>query len=405
MTTEVFKSWSDYKGKLLEGLDERKAKMVDTMMENVHIDNLKNVNDGTNKVILESTSAGSTTTGHISRYDMLFMPLIRRTMPALLAMDLVGVQPLQGPQGIARTLRFRYGEDATPTVTAGDEASGVNVYEKYSKLARTGDYADTDSLNNFEQTEYLEGDIGKPMRLDVVTQTVDTYSRKLSAAFSLEAADDLQALDNLDIEAELSLTLGDEIRRELDRELLTKLNGLAGATTALDFQLVDGRYAGEKLSALTIALDNLSAEIAVATKKAGATWMVVSQRVFTGLKNAANSTFVPANGGDLQVSNTAFVGTFGTNVKVFVDVYAETDYALLGYKGASEIDTGLVYNPYIPLSSSGVMTNPETGDKRLMLRTRYAMTEFVDDNTSLANSADYYSRANISNIQLGFKNS
>jgi hypothetical protein len=404
-----FENWGEYKEALLEGLTEKQSKMLSTVMETSHADNVS-VTDTHNKIMVESTSPGSTVTSNISRYDMLFMPLIRRTMPALLAMDLVGVQPLNGPRGIARTLRMRYSEDTRESgttgpyaVEAGTEASGVRVFDKYSKLVLGGAYDEVDSLNPFEQTVYLEGNRGKPMSLDVVTQAVETKSRKLSAAYSLEAADDLMSLDGLDIEAELSQTLGDEILRELDRELVHDLNQLAGTVEAFDFAVVDGRYAGEKLAAMTIAIDNLSAQIAMKTRKSGATWMVVSQRVFTGLKNAANSTFVPANGGELGISSTLFVGTFGTGVKVYVDPYASTDSVLMGYKG-SEIDTGLVYLPYIPLSSSGVVRNPETGDFRLMMRTRYGMISFIDEDTSLADSPDYYARATIDNITLGFIN-
>ena len=410
-----YENWSDYKEALLEGLDEKKSKMLNVMMESSHKENIK-TEDGHNTVVMESTAPGSTVTSNISRYDMMFMPLIRRTMPALLAMDLVGVQPLSGPRGIVRSLRFRYSQDTETTagsginaVEAGTEASGQVVYDKYSFLALGGAYDEVDLLNPFEQTVYLEGNRGKPLDLEVVTDTVETYGRKMSAAYSLEAADDLQALDGLDIEAELSQSLGDEILRELDRELITELHGLAGTSVPFDFVNVDGRYAGEKLAAMNIAFDNLSAEIAIKTRKAGANWMVVSQKVFTGMKNASNSTFTPAvmfqaaNNGELGISSSLYVGTFGAGVKVYVDPYAETDVVLMGYKG-SELDTGLIYAPYIPLASSGVVRNPETGDSRVMLRTRYGLHKFTDTATSLGNSADFYARATIANIQLGFTN-
>ena len=411
-----FKQWSDYKESLLEGLNEKQTRMLSVMMDSSHKENVSVV-DQHNTTILESTSPGSTVTSNISRYDMMFMPLIRRTMPALLAMELVGVQPLNGPRGIVRTLRMRYSQDTETTdgsgvnaVAAGTEASGQVVFDKYSLLALGDAYDAVDALDPFEQTVYLEGNRGKPMDLEVVTQAVEPKSRKLSAAYSLEAADDLNALDGLDIESELTATLGDEILRELDRELLGELTSLAGTVESFDFANVDGRYAGEKLSAMNIALDNLSAQIAIKTRKSGATWMVVSQRVFTGLKNASNSTFIPAsrftaaNNGELQISTSLFVGTFGAGVKVYVDPYAETDYVLMGYKGSSEIDTGFVYAPYIPLSSSGVVRNPETGDHRVMLRTRYALQKFTDTATSLGDSPDYYARATIANLQLGFTN-
>lgn len=409
-------NWSEYKETLLEGLGEKQARMLSVMMESSHKENIQ-VTDSANKIVVESTAPGSTVTSNISRYDMMFMPLIRRTMPALLAMDLVGVQPLNGPRGIVRTLRMRYSQDTettsgsgTKAVAAGTEASGKNVFQKYSQLALGDAYDAVDAMNPFEQTVHLEGNRGKPMDLEVLTQAVEPKSRKLSAAYSLEAADDLSALDGLDIESELSQTLGDEILRELDRELLGELTSLAGTVEAFDFASVDGRYAGEKLAAMAIAFDNLSAQIAVKTLKGGATWMVVSQRVFTGLKNASNSTFIPAskfsaaNNGELQLGSSLFVGTFGAGVKVYVDPYAESDYVLMGYKGSSEIDTGFVYAPYIPLSSSGVVRNPETGDHRVMLRTRYAMQKFTDSSTSLGNSPDFYARSTVANLSLGFTN-
>lgn len=405
-----FEQWSDYKEALTEGLSEKNAKLVGSLMENTHLENVKD-NDKHNAVLVESTASGSTVTSNITRYDTMFMPLIRRTMPALLAMDLVGMQPINTPRGIVRTLRMRYSEDTETTsgsgtneVAAGTEASGQQVFDKYSKLALGDAYDAVDALDPFEQTVYLEGNRGKPMDLEVLTQATEPLSRKLSAAYSLEADDDLQSLDGLDIESEITQTLGDEILRELDRELLGELNGLAGTVESFDFATVDGRYAGEKLAALTIAFDNLSDQIAIKTRKNGATWMVVSPRVFTALKNAANSTFVPANGGDLDISSSLFVGTMGAGVRVYVDPYAETETVLMGYKGSSEIDTGFIYSPYIPLSSSGVVRNPESGDMRVMLRTRYALTSFTDEQTSLADSPDYYARASIANLQLGFKN-
>lgn len=410
---DKFENWGDYKEALLEGLDEKRTRMLSLVMDAAHKENLAVAGEDQNAIVVESTSTGSTVTSNISRYDMLFMPLIRRTMPALVAMELVGVQPLPGPRGIVRTLRKRYSEDTLTNdgPAAGTEASGWNLFQKYSKLAlgeadyNAADAYDEDTAFGFN-TVYLEGNRGKPMDLEVVTDTVETMSRKLSAAYSLEAADDLQALDGLDIEAEMSETLGDEIVREIDREIIDALNAMPASAESFDFADVDGRYAGEKLAALTIALDNLSAEIAMRLRKSGATWMMVSQKVFTALKNASNTTFVPVNrmeNTQLNIGSSLYVGTFSGNVSVYVDPYAETNYVTMGYKG-SEIDTGFFYLPYIPLASSGVVRNPETGDHRILMRTRYALKSFTDATKSLGNSADYYARANVANLELGFKN-
>jgi hypothetical protein len=402
------KNWGEYKAQLVEGLSPAQAKVVSVLLENTHKENITDRNVH-NNVLVEATDATNTGTGNITRYDTMFAPLVRRTTPALLAMELVGVQPQSTPRGIVRTLRLRYAQTTNATsggaavVTVDDEASGVNVYKKYSQLAFGGDYDEVDLLNPFEQTLYLESNRGKPMDLEVVTRSAEVQSRKLSATYTLEAADDLASLDGLDLESEMTAGVGDEILRDLDRELIDKLNALAGTVEAFDFALVDGRYAGEKLSALSIAIDNLSSQIAIKTKKAGATWMVVSQRVFTGLKHAANGAFVPAVG-QPTISTSLFVGTFAGNVRVYVDPYATVDSVLLGYKGASVMDTGLIYAPYIPLSSSGVVPIPDTGDSRIMLRTRYALHAATDSTNSLGDAPDYYARASVANISLGFVN-
>lgn len=404
----AMKNWGEYKTALLEGLDAKKAGIVGALMENAHKENLADTDAHNRIIVSESAAAGTTATGNISRYDMMFMPMIRRVMPSLLAMDLVGVQPLQASRGIVRTIRTRYAETTlatsggATTVAAGTEASGRNVFEKYSKLANGGDYDQVDALDPFAQTQLLESVRGKPMSLDVTTDAVDTMSRKLSATYSLEAADDLSAYDGLDIEAELSASVGDEIMREMDREILGELNALAGIIEAFDFASVDGRYAGERLAALNIAMEALSARIAQATKKSGANWIVVSPKVFTGMKNASNGTFVPAVN-SLELSSSLFVGTFAGGVKVYVDPYLTTDSILMGYKG-SEIDSGLIYCPYIPLSSSGTIRDPNTTDTVLSMRTRYGLYKAIDPAKSLGNAADYYARMSVANIQLGFVN-
>lgn len=411
MKTEI-KNWEDYKGSLLEGLSDKQSAMLGTLMENVHKENMSVLGSPNehNKVMVESTANGSTVTSNISRYDMMFMPLVRRVMPALMANELVGVQPLSGPSGIVRTIRKRYSEETLATsggaveIAKGTEASGMNVYDKYSLLALGGDYDQVDNLDPFEQTVLLEGNRGKPMDLEVVTDRVEPGSRKLHAAWSLETEDDLQALDGLDVESEMSETLADELLREMDRELINKLTGLAGTVESFDFVNVDGRYAGEKLAALLIQIDNLSAQIAMKTKRSGATWMVVSQRVFTAMKHASNSSFIPANGGELSISSSLFVGTFGAGVKVYVDPYAEGDTILMGRKGSSELDAGLFYLPYVPVQSSGVVRNPETFDHRMGLRTRYGLYAATDPVKSLGDAPDHYARMAINNLTLGFTN-
>jgi len=394
------KNWNDKKEQLLEGLDGSERTLTSVLLDNAKKEISK---------LYETAGAETSHTSNFARYDRLFMPLIRRVTPALLSMDLVGNQPLDGPTGLVRTIRHMYAENVaagggSTSVTAGDEADGQNIYEKYSLIASGEAYDASDARTEDQITNALEAQGGYSMNTEVVNQTVTATTRKLQANWTIEADQDSKSLDGLDLESELVSLLSDEITRELDRELLGELNNLAGITDSFDFALADGRYAGEKFTGLTVGFSDLSNRISKSIFRGGATWMVCTTNVMTALRNASNNSFTPAtSSGDFTPRDTLFVGTFNGSIRVYVDLYASSDYVLMGYKGSSELDTGFVYCPYVPIMSSGVVRDPVSFDPRLSLMTRYAFAKFTDTATSLANSPDFYARATLSNLQLGFK--
>ena len=53
-------------------------------------------------------SGGSAETGPVAGFDPVLISLIRRAMPNLVAYDLAGVQPMNGPTGLIFAMRTRY---------------------------------------------------------------------------------------------------------------------------------------------------------------------------------------------------------------------------------------------------------------------------------------------------------
>ena len=51
---------------------------------------------------------GATATGPVAGFDPVLISLIRRSMPNLVAYDLAGVQPMNGPTGLIFAMRSRY---------------------------------------------------------------------------------------------------------------------------------------------------------------------------------------------------------------------------------------------------------------------------------------------------------
>jgi len=386
--------WLEEKAAILEGLDGSRRTITETMLD-IQKEHLAEAFPGSFTAISNDS---------IAKFDKVVMPIIRRAAPALIAMELVGVQPMNAPVGIVRALKARYGNTVATGPTADDEANAVNLYEKYTFLQNAeADYTTVDAFTLPDEfTRHLENNGGQEMNLEIVKKTIEAKSRKLQAKWTIEAQQDAASLHGIILEDELVSIVSDEIVRELDKELLGRLETLAGAVSVFDFADADGRYASEKFTALVIAISELSNQIAVATKRSGANWMVVSPNVLIALRHANNGSFVPATASpDLNPSSTLFAGVLNGSMRVYVDIHATTNKLLVGYKGASELDTGLIYSPYIPLMSSGVIVDADSFNPRMGLMTRYALTDFTNPADSLGNSGDFYRRANVANLVLG----
>ena len=63
-----------------------------------------NTNSGSNA----GFSAGATAAGPVAGFDPVLISLIRRSMPNLVAYDLAGVQPMNGPTGLIFAMRSRF---------------------------------------------------------------------------------------------------------------------------------------------------------------------------------------------------------------------------------------------------------------------------------------------------------
>ena len=75
------------------------------------------------------TKAGYSTSGI---FQKIAVPMVRRTFPELVAHDLVGVQPMTGPVGLAFALRFRAGTTAGNYVANQTELGYNTIDSSYS---------------------------------------------------------------------------------------------------------------------------------------------------------------------------------------------------------------------------------------------------------------------------------
>ena len=204
---------------------------------------------GANAGFSADAAAGGPTAG----FDPVLISLIRRSMPNLVAYDLAGVQPMNGPTGLIFAMRSRYKTqsgtealfDEVDTAFSGQD-SGFNETDGMTNAAvGLGTTAQSGSnpsaLNDASPGTY---NVGQGMRTDaaeglgesehfnqmafsIEKVTVTAKSRALKAEYSLELAQDLKAIHGLNAEAELANILSTEILAEINREVIRTIYNVA----------------------------------------------------------------------------------------------------------------------------------------------------------------------------------
>jgi len=385
MADVLFENWAATKGALTDGLTGNKKAVMETVLEN------------TKRGLTESASIGATSAGNIATLNKVILPVIRRVMPTVIANELVGVQPMTGPVGQIHTLRVRYAETYDSAV-AGDEA--------LSPFAIASGYSGNAATNRADATSILEGQAGRKLNIQVLKQTVEAKTRKLSARWTFEAAQDAQAMHGLDVEAEIMAALAQEITAEIDQEIIASLVSLAGATAGTyDQNAVSGTatFVGDEHAALAVLINKAANDIASRTRRGAGNWMVVSPTILTVLQAATTSAFARTTEGPFEApTNTKFVGTLNGSMRVYVNQYASDDNILIGYKGSNETDAAAFYCPYIPLMSSGTVLDPSTFEPVVSFMTRYGYVELSNQASSLGNAADYLAAIAVTTANLSF---
>lgn len=352
---------------------------------------------------LAETAANHTGSG-VSNWDPILISLVRRSVPNLIAYDIAGVQPMNGPTGLIFAMKSRY------TTQAGTEAlfneadtdfsgTGTHGGDSSSLPAITGGSGadadgvlDTFGVGTGMTTAAAEalgtGSTGAgnfaEMAFSIEKATVTAVSRALKAEYTMELAQDLKAIHGLDAESELSNILSTEILAEINREIIRTVNvkAILGAQTSniakagtFNFQTdADGRWSAEKFKGLLVQLEREANSIAKATRRGKGNIVLCSSDVATALAAAGVLDYAPALSTNLQVDDTGntFAGVLNGRTKVFIDPYATVDYANVMYRGSSPYDAGLFYCPYVPLTMVRAVGQSDF-QPRIGFKTRYGM--------------------------------
>jgi hypothetical protein len=399
-------------------------------------------------------SAQGFSAGPTAGFDPVLISLIRRAMPNLVAYDLAGVQPMNGPTGLIFAMRSRYvnqsgteafynevdtafsGQDTGYNNTDGwtDGTVGMGTTAQAGTnpavLNPSGSSQTAYNVGQGMNTAYAEslgegGENFNQMAFSIEKVTVTAKSRALKAEYSLELAQDLKAIHGLNAEAELANILSTEILAEINREVIRTIyktaeqGAVQNVATAGIFDLdVDsnGRWSVEKFKGLLFQIERDANAIAQRTRRGKGNIILCSADVASALTMAGVLDYTPALNANLNVDDTGntFAGTLMGKFRVYIDPYAANltsgnatpgnQYYVVGYKGSSPYDAGLFYCPYVPLQMVRAV-GENTFQPKIGFKTRYGMVAnpFAEgatpgEGTLTTNSNRYYRRVAVKNL-------
>jgi len=356
-----------------------------------------------------------------SRLPKILIPMVRRTFPELITNEIVGVQPMSGPVGLAFALRYRYETDslgangldgyATGSTTVGTEgvprqSDGSEIGYNYLDTRFTGtssNYLSGNTDFSMEQSDRgvakllsdfeLTGNIPQ-VTVEFSKTAVEAGTRRLAARWSVELEQDLKNMNGLDIDSELTNAMSYEIQAEIDREMIMRmvqvcLNAQKGTGYSFWYAAsADARWLGERNRDFYSKIIVEANRIAIRNRRGSANFIIATPRVCAILEMLPEFQWMPVNGNvNTQPTGIAKVGTLGGRFTVYRDTRTDAqflagqrnaalEYALLGYKGTEYYDTGIVYCPYIPVMIQRTI-GPNDFSPRVGLMTRYGVVDHI----------------------------
>lgn len=309
-----------------------------------------------------------------ARLPKILIPMIRRTFPELITNEIVGVQPMSGPVGLAFALRYKYDNDVLGSQLSGKYNDYVNGAEPYpwqksasgqgvaAGSGNTGSFghaisgelgynyldtrftgassADLASYSSNTDFAIIDEDQGVAQLLANYEFTsriptasisfektaVEAGTRRLAARWSVELEQDLKNMNGIDIDAELTNAMSYELQAEIDREMVIRMIQVClrystnGSLTTWNASAADGRWLAERNRDFYQKLIVEANRIAVRNRRGAANFIIATPRVCAILEALPEFSWMTVDGNvNTQPTGVAKVGSVGGRFQVYRD--------------------------------------------------------------------------------------
>lgn len=329
-----------------------------------------------------------------ARLPKILIPMIRRTFPELISNEIVGVQPMGGPVGLAFALRYKYSTeslgygidgkfDSSGDKEAGNKGGWGITTEANTQLGETKPYANEIGYQKLDtrftgaKADYLSGmttevsaitaaggdgagdrwtfaeeDAGVAALLNDYEITgnipqveisfektaVTAGTRRLGARWSVELEQDLKNMNGIEIDTELTGAMSYEIQAEIDREMITRI--LQVALNAKQFCFwnaasADARWSMERSRDFYQHLILEANKIGLRNRRGSANFIVCTPTVAAMIEAMPEFVGGPVNGNvDTQPVGIAKVGSLARRFNVYRDTRTPVQTDEYGYHPA-----------------------------------------------------------------------
>jgi len=212
-------------------------------------------------------------------------------------------------------------------------------------------------------------------------ESIGLIKRHLRGKYTMEALQDVKVLHGVNLDSELVAMMKNELMHEINHEILNDLRKMAATVKTLDFkEFLD---ASNAMGATTQGNYDDAAKLAFdgANRIAGEIWVkgrlgygnfIVGNPVTLGYFDRVPG-FV-GSGINYTGRDLSFAGSVGGKMKIYHDPTYIEDELLVGYKGAGVLETGYMHCPYLPITATPTLYDPQTGDPSKIFYTRYGKT-------------------------------
>lgn len=327
--------------------------------------------------------------------------MVSTLIPTMIAPEVVSTQAIDNRVGMINILEYQYGSDKGSAKAGQTFASplgyqGMNPY--YTTASVDGEVLDAnnpylaytpvkpDTLRVIDGTTgtvkqgvtlvdaftgevsgiatgdtayYLYDNETVPVtapqiKMNIKSLPIETKARKLAAIWSFDAQQELAKEYGQDMATLLATQAVAEIQQEIDNEITLDLYRIANAGPQVSWSRIQptGVNIVDHYDSFWNKIVEGSNQIFASTRKCHANFMICGLNVDAVLKCMRN--FVASE--DFTAIGPHFIGTLGGQIKCYVNPNFDADTFVLGYKGPNMLDAGYVYCPYLPITTTGMIS-------------------------------------------------